>query len=61
LNLPTSVVITGIDSMEILGQALEAARTFRPFTEEQTAQLLSKTRDAAPGGEIRTFQDQLHL
>ena len=32
LNLPTSVVITGIDSMEILDQALEAARTFRPLT-----------------------------
>ena len=31
LNLPTSVVITGIDSMEILEQAFEAARTFRPM------------------------------
>ena len=30
LNLPTSVVITGIDSLEILDQAFEAARTFRP-------------------------------
>jgi aryl-alcohol dehydrogenase-like predicted oxidoreductase len=56
LNLPTSVVITGIDSMEILGQAFEAARTFRPFTEEQTAQLLSKTRDAALGGEFELFK-----
>ena len=28
LNLPTSVVITGIDSMENLEQALEAVRTF---------------------------------
>ena len=27
LNLPTSVVITGIDSMELLDQALEAVRT----------------------------------
>ena len=30
LNLPTSTVITGIDSMKILDQALEAARTFKP-------------------------------
>ena len=28
LNLPTSVVITGIDSLEMLDQAFEAARTF---------------------------------
>ena len=35
LNLPTSVVITGIDSLEILDQALEAVRTFRPLGEEQ--------------------------
>src|SRR4029453_16770971 len=32
LHLPTSVVITGIDSMQILEQALEAARTFPPLT-----------------------------
>src|SRR5450830_245048 len=30
LNLPTSVVISGCDSMEVLGQALYVARTFRP-------------------------------
>src|SRR3984893_4197476 len=35
LNLPTSVVITGIDSMQILDQALEAVRTFRPLTDPQ--------------------------
>src|SRR5579871_1697083 len=33
LNLPASVVITGIDSMEILDQAFEAVRTFRPMTD----------------------------
>src|SRR5712672_360449 len=32
LNLPTSVVITGVDSMEILDQAFTAARTFRPLS-----------------------------
>ena len=29
MNLPTSTVITGIDSMEVLEQDLEAVRTFR--------------------------------
>ena len=31
MNLPTSVVITGCDSLQILEQALEAARTFKPL------------------------------
>src|SRR5712692_11650746 len=35
LNLPTSVVITGVDSMEILEQALGAARTFRPLSDTE--------------------------
>src|SRR5207302_8249582 len=34
MNLPTSVVITGCDSMPILEQALDAARSFRPLNEK---------------------------
>src|SRR5262249_50907073 len=43
LNLPTSVVITGVDSMEILDQAFEAVRTFRPLTESDVQALLAKS------------------
>src|SRR4029077_14234509 len=43
MNLPTSTVITGIDKMELLDQALEAARTFRPMSSEAVAGLLAKT------------------
>ncbi len=50
MNLPTSVVITGIDSMEILDQAFEAVRTFQPMTQTQVAALLSRTRTAAEQG-----------
>jgi aryl-alcohol dehydrogenase-like predicted oxidoreductase len=49
LNLPTSVVITGVDSMEILDQACEAARTFRPLSDPELTALLSKTATAARG------------
>jgi predicted aldo/keto reductase-like oxidoreductase len=56
LNLPTSVVITGIDSMEILDQAFEAARTFRPMSEGQVKALLAKTAKAAAGGEFELFK-----
>ena len=56
LHQPTSVVITGIDNMEVLDQAFEAARTFKPFTEEQLASLLEKTRDAAAQGKYEPFK-----
>ena len=56
LNLPTSVVITGIDSMEILDQACEAVRTFRPMSDEAIRSLLSKTAEAAVRGDFEPFK-----
>ena len=56
LNLPTSVVITGVDSMEILEQAFEAARTFRPMSKAQVKSLLAKTTKAASRGEFELFK-----
>ena len=56
LNLPTSVVITGIDSMEILDQACEAAQTFRPMSEQEVRTLLAKTAQAAAHGEFEPFK-----
>jgi predicted aldo/keto reductase-like oxidoreductase len=56
LNLPTSVVITGIDSMEILDQACEAVRTFQPMSEQQVQALLTKTASAAARGEFEPFK-----
>jgi aryl-alcohol dehydrogenase-like predicted oxidoreductase len=56
LNLPTSVVITGIDSLEILDQALEAVRTFHPLTNQELDAMLSKTAKAAAKGEYEPFK-----
>jgi predicted aldo/keto reductase-like oxidoreductase len=56
LNLPTSVVITGCDSMEILEQALHAARTFRPMSAAQVEVLLAKTAAAASQGKFELFK-----
>jgi uncharacterized protein len=56
LSQPVSVVITGIDKPEILDQALNAARTFKPFTPKQTEAFLSKTRDAAMTGKFEPFK-----
>jgi aryl-alcohol dehydrogenase-like predicted oxidoreductase len=47
LNLPTSVVITGCDSMEILDQAIDVARTLRPLGDAEVQALLAKTKGAA--------------
>jgi aryl-alcohol dehydrogenase-like predicted oxidoreductase len=56
LSLPTSVVITGIDSQEILKQALEVAKEFKPFTEKERADLLARTEKAATKGEWERFK-----
>ena len=56
LNLPTSVVITGCESMAILDQAIEASRTFRPLTRAELSELLAKTKDAAITGEFEPFK-----
>ncbi len=56
LSLPASVVITGIDSMEILDQALDIARNFQPLTQAETETLLAKTAPAAANGEYELFK-----
>ena len=56
LSLPTSVVITGCDSMEVLDQALEAVRTFRSMSVPQREAILAKTRAAASRGEFEPFK-----
>jgi len=56
LNLPTSVVITGIDTMEILDQAFEAVRTFQPMTDKQVQALLAKTAEAGARGKFEPFK-----
>jgi predicted aldo/keto reductase-like oxidoreductase len=56
LSLPTSVVITGCDSMKVLDQALDAVHTFQPLTAAQREALLSKTRTAAARGEFEPFK-----
>jgi len=56
LHLPTSVVITGCDSMKILDQAFEAVRTFQPFTDQQLEALLARTARAAAKGEFEPFK-----
>jgi hypothetical protein len=56
LSLPTSVVITGCERVEILEQALDVARTFQPLTGDERAALLARTAVAAARGEFERFK-----
>jgi predicted aldo/keto reductase-like oxidoreductase len=56
MNLPTSVVITGCDSLPILQQALQAARSFEPMNSSQVAALLAKTAKAAEAGQFELYK-----
>jgi hypothetical protein len=56
LNLPTSVIITGIDSMEILDQAFTAVESFQPLSDDERKALLAKTREAAADGRFEPFK-----
>jgi aryl-alcohol dehydrogenase-like predicted oxidoreductase len=56
MNLPTSVVITGCDSLPILQQALQAARSFQPLDSSQVAALLAKTAKAAEAGQFELYK-----
>jgi hypothetical protein len=56
LSLPTSVVITGIESLERLEQALEVIRTFQPLSDAERQALLAKTSRAAMRGEFELFK-----
>jgi predicted aldo/keto reductase-like oxidoreductase len=56
MNLPTSVVVTGCESLPILQQALDAARSFRPMNKEEVSQLLARTASAAGKGEYELYK-----
>jgi aryl-alcohol dehydrogenase-like predicted oxidoreductase len=56
MRLPTSVVITGIDSPKILDQAFEAVRTFQNVKKKDIARILEKTRETAARGEFEPFK-----
>ena len=56
MNLPTSVVITGCDSLSILEKSLQTARDFRPLSGAQVAALLNKTAETARDGHFELYK-----
>ncbi len=56
MTLPVATVITGIDSLQVLKQATEAARTWKPMAGREILALISKMRAAARDGQLEKFK-----
>lgn len=61
MSLPTSVVVTGCDSPQILTQALEAASNFKPMTRPQMAEVLARTAPFARSGQYELYKTSHHF
>jgi aryl-alcohol dehydrogenase-like predicted oxidoreductase len=61
MNLPVAVVITGVDSQQILDQALQAAASFHPLSAQEVAAITSKTAKAAAQGTFELFKTTSHF
>jgi aryl-alcohol dehydrogenase-like predicted oxidoreductase len=61
LSLPVSCVITGIDTLEILDQAVSVAENFIPLTDEEIATIQDRTRLAAADGQFERFKTEVEF
>jgi aryl-alcohol dehydrogenase-like predicted oxidoreductase len=61
LSLPVSTVITGIDSLEILDQAVTVGEDFVPMTDEEIVRLLGRTRETAREGHFEKFKTDVEF
>jgi hypothetical protein len=61
MSLPVSVAITGIDSMKILQQALDTAKSFRPLSASDLSALRAKTREIAHSGRYELYRTSHHF
>jgi len=56
MSAPTSVTITGCDTMGVLKQALAVALAFKPLTDEERRALLARTAKVAANGRYEQFK-----
>jgi predicted aldo/keto reductase-like oxidoreductase len=56
LSLPTSVVISGMDGMDVLEANLKLAKNFRPLSADEREALLLRTRPYAKEGKHELFK-----
>lgn len=56
LGLPVSVVVTGMDSMPMLEQAVEAVHTYSSMSQEEVQTLLGIAHSAGKNGEFEPYK-----
>ena len=56
MSLPVATVVSGMDSFEVLEQNVATARDFVPLTDQERADLLARTAEAARAGEFERFK-----
>ena len=56
LNLPTSVVINGMESQRDIDQAFAAVASFKPMAKAEVAELLARSRPYALDGKYELFK-----
>jgi predicted aldo/keto reductase-like oxidoreductase len=56
LSLKTSVVISGMENLEVLRKNLDIVRRFEPYSDEQRRALLARTEPAAKDGKFEPFK-----
>jgi len=61
LNVPVSVLITGINSKKLLDQAFTAVKSFQPMDEAAVAGLIAKTEKLAANGKYELFKTTAHF
>jgi predicted aldo/keto reductase-like oxidoreductase len=61
LNVPISVLITGINSQMLLDQAFAAVKSFTPMNEAEVLRLISKSETAAMHGKYELFKTTAHF
>lgn len=56
LSLPIDTLVTGIDSIDVLTQNLEIARSWEPMKEDQTSALLDQIAPYAGDGHLERYK-----
>lgn len=58
MSLPVSVVISGMDNLQMLKENVETARHFRPLADEEWSAILAKTVEPSQGGKYEWFKTE---
>ena len=56
MSLPVSVVVSGMDNLEMARENIAIAKNFKPMTEGERSNLLARVQDAARSGRLERYK-----